>query len=87
MSSPNRYDSAEFRNKGLAPVLIRFGSWAVTTYGVERIDGSYPIAINELRLDWQWLIEQERQNHFDGPGDHMGLIACLEYARTHYRIN
>lgn len=80
-----RYGTDELYQAGLAPVIIRFGRWAVTTAGVERVDGGRLIPNENLQNDWQWLIEQEREASFDGPGDALGLQACLEFARISQR--
>ena len=64
-------------------VLKQYGDWAVTTYGVEHRDGSYPIEGMRLwELDWLNHMENRIRVNIDDFTD--ALYAAQEY---HSKLN
>ncbi len=51
--SPVEYDATPVfvRGDALHQILWRGRQWAVTTYGIERLDGTYPIAADRITED------------------------------------
>jgi hypothetical protein len=64
------------RRFDVSPIIKRYGTWAVTTYGVESLSTNYPIEID--RVDEQdWLDHMRRKSWTVMPD----FAAALSYAR------
>ena len=58
------------------PIIRRFGSWAVTTYGVESLVSYYPIDLSRINEPY-WLEHMSEKNWVDV----REFAAALEFAR------
>lgn len=65
----------------LHPVVEHYGNWAVTTFGVERIDGNYPIPVKDLHeSDWVDHIRGKRSRlEWDVRGFSRALRAARKF--------
>lgn len=69
---PIETDTTPVRVTGDEPhkILWRGRQWAVTEYGLEALDGSYPIAAGRLEeefSEWSWLMQMGEKTWIDMP--------------------
>lgn len=68
-------------SRDINPIIHRVGGWAVTTFGIERLDDHYPISGDRIReQDW---IEHLRKKATISRECLADFAQCLEYALTH----
>lgn len=61
-------------------ILWRGRQWAVTEYGIEALDGSYPIEAHRLGEDfaeWSWLMQMGEKNWVDLPDFTTAFMVAL----------
>jgi hypothetical protein len=60
----------KLRAETLDPIWWRGRQWAVTAFGIEKLDGTYTIAADRLRenvAEWPWTSQMAMKNWVDVP--------------------
>lgn len=68
----------------LEPIVWQGRQWAVTPYGIEARDGTYPISSDRLweqEDEWGWVRHMEEKTWVDMPD----FVEALRVARRHWR--
>ena len=68
-------------NTDISPIIREFGTWAVTSYGVECLVRYYPI--EKARLNKCWVAHMSQKTWLS-PDDLYDLESALNYGRTYF---